>query len=288
MYFEHVSHAARECRDGGLKENNPTQVALNEARKIPNCSTRALDLILSIGSGFADKPASHPNNNSLGIRLIPEWLSNFFATLISTMNGEEAWQKFHNNLNHEPHIRERASRLNVKIAGPEESSFDDITEIAKLETEARRYDFTGPAPNTPTSPFLGPAPSCMIQCAADRLRASLFFFELDNVTQHDRVSHVEGHIFCRLRPGEKGFRELLEQSRHFVVNGRKEVVVVPPLVVPPLVRDGTVPMQIKVEFQEQRLSKNIRIDVNFGREHSVAISGFPVRLGVSLSIFLGS
>ncbi|KAH6855719.1 acyl transferase/acyl hydrolase/lysophospholipase [Chaetomium sp. MPI-CAGE-AT-0009] len=276
MYFEPFSHAARICRDGGLKENNPTQVALNEARKIPNCSTRPLDLILSIGSGFADNPASAPNNNSLGIRLIPEWLSNLFATLISTMNGEEAWQKFHDN--HKGHIQERASRLNVKIAGPEEPSFDDITKIAKMETEARQYKFTGSVPNTPTSPILGPAPSCMIQCAADRLRASLFFFELDNVTQHDRVSHVEGHIFCRLRPGEKGFRELLEQSRHFVVHGRKEVVVVPPLV-----RDGTVPMQIKVKFQEQRLSKNIRIDVNFGGEHSVAISGFPVELSTFLT-----
>ncbi|KAK4141483.1 uncharacterized protein C8A04DRAFT_14074 [Dichotomopilus funicola] len=274
MYFDHVSHATRECRDGGLKENNPTQVALNEARKIPNCSTHPLDLILSIGSGFADKPASAPNNNSSGIRLIPEWLSNLFATLISTMNGEESWQKFHDN--HKGHIQERACRLNVKIPGPEEPSFDDITTIDKMEAEARQYKFVGSVPNTLTSPILGPAPSCMIQCAADRLRASLFFFELDNVTQHDRVSHVEGHIFCRLRPGEKGFRELLEQSKHFVVHGRKEVVLIPPLV-----RDGTVPMQIKVQFQEQRLSKNIRIDVNFGGEYSVAISGFPVELSVS-------
>jgi len=273
MYFEHVSHAGRECRDGGLKENNPTQVALNEARKIPNCNTRPLDLILSIGSGFADKPAEAPNYLGLST-LIPEWLYNLFATLISTMNGEEAWQKFHDN--HKGHTQERSSRLNVKIAGPEEPSFDDRSQIPKLEEEARRYNFTGTVPNTPTSPILGPAPACMIQCAADRLCASIFFFELDKVTQHDRVSHVEGHIFCRLRPGEKGFQELLNRVRHFVVHGKKE-----PVMVPPYVRDGTVPMQIKVEFQEQRLSRNIRIDVNFGGEHSVAISGFPVELSVS-------
>ncbi|KAK0731946.1 acyl transferase/acyl hydrolase/lysophospholipase, partial [Lasiosphaeris hirsuta] len=266
MYFEHVSHAGRECRDGGLKENNPTQVALNEARKIPNCSTRPLDLILSIGSGFADKPAEAPNHLGLST-LIPEWLYNLFATLISTMNGEEAWQKFHDN--HKGHIQERSSRLNVKIAGPEEPSFDDRSQIPKMEDEARRYNFAGTVPNTPTSPILGPAPACMIQCAADRLRASLFFFELDKVTQHDRVSHVEGHIFCRLRPGEKGFRELLDRVRHFVVHGKKE-----PVVVPPYVHDGTVPMQIKVEFQEQRLSRNIRIDVNFGGGMVLLLVGF--------------
>src|ERR1700733_10265061 len=83
MYFEPTSHEGNECRDGGLKENNPVQIAVNESKTIWGNKTN-FDLVLSVGAGQAQDPQKRPSSNFI----LPSCLTDLFNILISTMNGE--------------------------------------------------------------------------------------------------------------------------------------------------------------------------------------------------------
>lgn len=176
MYFDPVSHAGRDCRDGGLKENNPTQVALIEAREVWG-DAKPCDIILSVGSGYA-KTAPIAPKRPFGI---PGWLYHLFNTLLDTMNGQEAWNRFYDTLS--TRQKERAARLNVLFQQDMEPGFDDLAGIGKMEQEAQDFVFPAKYTDSTTSPVQGPVQTMMIDLMADRLRASLFFFDLDKVTQ---------------------------------------------------------------------------------------------------------
>ncbi|CZR37777.1 uncharacterized protein FPRO_07032 [Fusarium proliferatum ET1] len=261
MYFEHVSHAGHECRDGGLKENNPIQVALNESRKIWEDPT--YDVILSIGSGQARYPATEPVSTAI----IPKWLAHLFSTLVSTMNGEDAWDRFRSS--QDKHILDRASRFNLRFNGSTEPALDDVNAIPSMETAAKKETFYERPSISPFSATSGIIQVDALHLMADKLRASLYFFELGNITKHGTVAVVQGCICCRLMPNDNGFKELLSRTLRFLIRGKvyefKRVPVDQPL-------------RFAVEFQHQHLDEPIRIDVNFGATHSTAISGFPMTL----------
>ena len=112
---------------------------------------------------------------------------------------------------------------------------------------------------------------------ADRLRASIFFFELESVTQQDGVWTMDGHICCRLRPGEQGFRELLERTKSCMIQGIRTATYK----IPTSLDREKAPVRLYIKFKEQSLVRWIRGDANFGDSHSVTISGFPMELSVS-------
>ncbi|KAG5758333.1 hypothetical protein H9Q72_013528 [Fusarium xylarioides] len=261
MYFEHVSHAGHECRDGGLKENNPIQVALNESRKIWEEPT--YDVFLSLGSGQARYPATEPVSTAI----IPKWLAHLFSTLVSTMNGEDAWDKF--RCSQDGRIIERASRFNLRFDGSTEPALDDVNAITSMEAAAKKATFYERPSRSPFSATSGIIQEDALHHMADRLRASLYFFDLGSITKHGTVTVIHGWICCRLMPNDQGFKELLSRTLRFLVRGKVYEFKRVPI---------DQPLRLAVEFQHQHLYEPIRIDVNFGATHSTTISGFPMTL----------
>ena len=129
MFFEHTSHSGCDCRDGGLKANNPIQQAVNESKSIWGKEID-FDLLLSIGPGHADKPQKQPSSR----HVMPQWLTNLLKTLLSTMDGQGAWDMFVQSA--EPRIHDRATRLNVEFEDQSEPALDDIGSVRRMELAA--------------------------------------------------------------------------------------------------------------------------------------------------------
>jgi hypothetical protein len=217
MYFEPETWCGYECRDGGLKHNNPIQLGVDECKEIWHPDV-GFDVILSVGSGRARKPQQKPAS----WKLLPAWLGDLFNTLMSTMNGEEAWTRFRQG--QAPRTRNRASRLNVKLTSEETPALDDISKIPALEGMARKFDF-GPPPAQERDPFEPIAGSfvfnyTLLNQLADQLRASMYFFQLVSIRKQKDIYSVTGWIGCRIDPEERAFTTILQKTNNFQVKGR--------------------------------------------------------------------
>lgn len=126
MYFEPVGYEGSLCWDGGLRENNPIQVAVNEAKTFwgPNAP---FDMIVSLGCGEAKKPQPAPTASSW----ILGDLYDLFKTLLETMNGNATWNKFKESVDQS--ILNRCSRLNIPLSEGIEPPLDDVGAIGRLE-----------------------------------------------------------------------------------------------------------------------------------------------------------
>ncbi|SPN97426.1 uncharacterized protein DNG_00940 [Cephalotrichum gorgonifer] len=261
MYFEPVSHDGVECRDGGLKDNNPIQLAVNECKKIWGDSID-FDVLLSIGSGKAKESQDQPASNFI----IPEWLQAALTALLSNLNGESEWERFYNS--QEKRILERACRLNVELDVEQEPALDDVSSIPNMETVADTYPFQFQWTRSDFDPFSDFPGDDALSAVADRIRGSMFFFHPTSITPAGDIYSIQGYIGCRLRPGDRGYAQLIHKTKDFIVKGFS--------VGAPMTPDYKL-MKYEVNFQHQS-SEPIRIDVNFDAEHSVAISGFPMTL----------
>jgi hypothetical protein len=267
MYFEPTLHEGNECRDGGLKENNPVQIAVNESKTIWGNKTN-FDLVLSVGAGQAQDPQKRPSSNFI----LPSWLTDLFNILISTMNGEDAWRRYREC--QDARITDCSSRLNVRFQDRYEPQLDDLESIPMMESVAEKYKFSERASGSSFSPISGIPDTGLLENLADRLRASMYFLQLSSINQYEDVSVIRGWICCRLGPGESGFEALLNRTAGFDIKGKFHKA--------PRPAKGA-SMRFEVTFQQQFLDDAIRIDVNFGSSHSVAISGFPMTLRVSFT-----
>lgn len=267
MFFEPTSHEGSECRDGGLKENNPVQIAVNESKTIWGKKTN-FDLVLSVGAGQAQDPQKRPSSSFI----LPSWLTDLFNILISTMNGEDAWRRYKEC--QDTRITDRSSRLNVRFQDRYEPRLDDLESIPMMESVAEKCKFSERASGSSFSPISGIPDTGLLESLADRLRASMYFLQLVSVNQHEDVSVIRGWICCRLGPGESGFEALLNRTAGFDIKGKFHKAARP--------AKGA-SMRLEITFQQQLLDDAIRIDVNFGSSHSVAISGFPITLRVSFT-----
>jgi hypothetical protein len=268
MFFEPMRHSGVDCRDGGLKENNPLQIAVNESKKLWGEKAH-YDLILSVGSGQADIPQSRPTSKFV----IPSWLSDLLTTLLSTMNGEDAWLRYKDA--QPQRVLERSSRLNVRFPGTKEPALDALEQIDSMESTARAYDkFHERVSNTPFSPISGITKTGMLETLADRLRASLYYLQVKSISQLDEVYIIKGWIRCQIDPSDGSFHRLLKQTSGFKVKKTfYSAAGVPRL-------SGSPPMNLEVEFTHQSPDEPIRIDVDFGKSHMVTISGFPMKIKV--------
>ncbi|OAQ67009.1 patatin-like phospholipase domain-containing protein [Pochonia chlamydosporia 170] len=134
MYFESGRHDGVDCRDGGLIENNPLQIAVNEARKLWGTDA-SFDIVTSIGCGKAYKPQPAPTSTFV----ISGWVEELFKTLIETMNGHKAWEKFYDDSGND--MLDRCERLNVLLKDEIEPELDDVSAISRLEDLAKSYYF---------------------------------------------------------------------------------------------------------------------------------------------------
>lgn len=265
MYFEHTTHSGYDCRDGGLKANNPIQDAVDESKSIWGSSVN-YDLLISVGSGRGDRPQKHPSS----WKLVPEYLVGLTRALLSTMDGEGAWYMFHRGI--EGRIRDRAVRLNVKFDGEAEPALDDKKSVDLMQWHAANYQFYNNSRALSLS-LQGDVPKDMLECLAARLQASLFFFEMEYMEEKTEEVAIRGWICCRLSHNEAGFRNLMDRTKGFYVAGQQ-------LQESKRWTASSAPFRHGVFIHEskQNLDKHIRIDVDFGKKYRVSISGFPMTL----------
>lgn len=269
MYFEPVLHDGVVCRDGGLTENNPLQIAVEEARKI--WGTHApFDLITSLGCGMAKKAQSPPASAFI----IHGWVNTLFKTLIETMNGHKAWVKFSRGPGKD--MLDRCVRLNVWFQTETEPELDDVDAIPQMKSLGQSYNFYYQPREGKFTPVSGQVEGDALDVLANRHKASLYFFELNSITYNNEVAIVEGWICCRLQPSRLCHKQLIGQTGHFRII--KQTVDMPQL-------GDEERLKLKVSFQQQasQNSEPLRIDVKFNRvKYYVSISGFPLTLKVRL------
>ena len=271
MYFEPVMHDGNECMDGGLRENNPIQIAINESKKIWGDQIN-FDIALSVGSGVSRFPPNRPTS----LAIIPRWLDDLFTTLINSMNGEDQWKRYLDSQG--SRLKHRSTRLNVVLKRDTEPELDDVKNIGDLEDEASSFHFFNKRPvisRFMPIPEEGKQQDKLME-TADRLVGSLFFFILSNITQTQDTYAIRGSICCRLGPGERGFDALMRKVQGFKVRNT----------IYELKKSGDEEyMKLDVAFQEQRKDEPIRIDASFERSRFAAISGFPMTLEVCTLYF---
>ncbi|KAF1995294.1 FabD/lysophospholipase-like protein, partial [Amniculicola lignicola CBS 123094] len=271
IYFEayHVPTAGVDCRDGGLRDNNPIQIAVDESRRIWGPHT-TFDAILSIGSGSALNPPRRPKTHGK----LPERFATLVETFFRTMDGQEAWERYKKGVYGT--LDFRSYRFNVKFKGANQPPLDAVSEIDNMVAETTNYFFH--MNNNPSDPLaIMPPVQDAIQEVALRLRASLFFFEPDNIVYNkDRtIAMVRGHICSRLTRNSEALRKLIALTEGFMIQETFFNVPIP-------AEHMLLKVPVRVQQVINATSTQFRIDVKFKEGgYIVPISGCPISLEVS-------
>ncbi len=90
------------------------------------------------------------------------------------------------------------------------------------------------------TPISGGCEFTLLDQLADRLRASMYFFQLVSITKNRNSFSVTGWIGCQIEPKESAFSILLQCTTGFKVKGR-------PYTLPADAADGSA-LRLPVEF----------------------------------------
>jgi len=164
-------------QDGGLKHNNPINLALWENRYIwPSAN---VDMVLSLGTGTTKASAS-PSAPNFRHVFLDGFIPRLYRSFISSLDGQSAWQDLQNRLDNES--RKDYFRLNV-ILTEKQFTIDDVNCMAELrDCVHTKSDFKH---------------NCTEIVHAILL--SSLFFELSHMPLFvDGVYHCYGMIRCRL------------------------------------------------------------------------------------------
>lgn len=239
-------------QDGGLRHNNPVDLALWECRKIWNSDTTP-DVVLSLGTGTEEHPPSpkaphfrHVFNDGF----IPRLCRSFMTSL----DGERAWRDLINRL--------------------DESTRDDYFRFnVPLSTEEPRIDDVGQMENLKNSVHLLPNGLEDRINAASALLIASFYFELQSFPRFDAGRYFcQGLIRCR-NNGEAVLKSLASIHGGLLeFAGDTEVL-------------GTLCQTDicdlchlyckKVKFFVRHLEDTVNIQVKFNGHVKRKISGFP-------------
>lgn len=118
-------------QDGGLRHNNPINIALWECKKIwPQVTQNEVDYVVSLGTGTcAPIDASTTHNSSNGSSWKDLFILRLYRSLMASMDGQKIWTELRNQLP-EGNI-DRYFRLNVQFKG-REPQLDDIKSMHQL------------------------------------------------------------------------------------------------------------------------------------------------------------
>jgi hypothetical protein len=270
MYFEPFmfNEGGVTCRDGGLRENNPVQVAVRQAKKIWE-NKKPFDLILSVGSGEARFSSRGPTST---VGVVPSWLQQLFYTFLATMNGTDAWRRYYDNADG---LTRRSRRLNVRLSSQVEPDLDDKEAVPGMIEDAKDFSFF----NSHKYPLCSPPQSDLLIEVALQLRASLFFFQPKDISYlpDGKVATVTGFISSRLDSASKAFENLLALTDGFLL---------PSLLTEesPALENCKPVFRLEVSFDcdTEYPDKRVQLQVKFkDLGCSVAISGFPTTFKVS-------
>ena len=167
-FFKSFTHqpSRREYMDGGILHNNPIQIAESERKLLwPEHGNDLPDIVLSIGSGYSKRKLPDeqimPMSQKGIITNIRTLKKIAYGTIENSLNAEQAWQNFTEQLSEE--AKPRYHRLNVTLPyedGP--PNLDDVKAIHNLKLDVRK------AMSTKMD---------QVREIANQLIASCFFFE---------------------------------------------------------------------------------------------------------------
>ncbi|KAJ8058493.1 hypothetical protein OCU04_012681 [Sclerotinia nivalis] len=189
-------------QDGGLRQNDPGNIALQEVAAIfPNSAEPSL--VVSLGTGAArvnEVPEMGPSRGLLRDGFIPRLIRAFKLSFGSAIAHK------HRSLRRQG-SREQYFRFDIEFDHPE-PELDDTTRMQEVKERARSAICE--------SKELDHLARCVV--------AELFLFELDSVPKKERGRYVcQGRIICRLRVHNTALQVLLEQlhrsSAVFLIQG---------------------------------------------------------------------
>lgn len=175
------SDTTRKFQDGGLRFNNPVNLALWETRVLWPKMAEKCDLVLSVGTGTASSNtelSSRPDSQgSWKTRYVPR----LFRAFMNSLDGENTWQELYNGIRDSR--KDRYYRINTKFDG-EEPQLDDVDKMEELNRATSQGDLG--TSTTETS-------------IIEILVASQFYFELGKlpVPLASGRYACSGYIRCR-------------------------------------------------------------------------------------------
>lgn len=265
-------------QDGGLQHNMSMQIAIWEARRL--WAGEYPDIGLSLGTGHLwtdqsgsgkilhdasstrrchsstcltfptvepSKSVPTPTRTGLTRRLL--------TAFVSRLDGGNEWARFRNTA--PASVVSRCIRLDPSLRSPPQ--LDDTSALQDLERQTERFlrEKDGE-----------------LRLICDRLVASSFYFELDNLPRRlEGRYHCGGYIQCRLPLKDNGrihlFERLLKQKAFFAVNGEAFSC---------MVSDNwaaSTPYRCRIAFIVNSLDEEVRIVLSGGVQQAMLISGMP-------------
>lgn len=183
-FFKTASFSFGTFQDGGLKHNNPVNIALWECQHIWP-AVKSPDVVVSLGTG-TEKQAQNSSPQRDTFRHI--WRDGFiprlFRSFMSSIDGENAWRDLWNRL--DTHSRKQYFRLNVIFpTSMPEPGIDDLGSLEELPLLVRTQ-----AKGTPAR-----------QEVVSALLISNFFYELESLPVFKSGKfECKGAIHCRIEP----------------------------------------------------------------------------------------
>jgi hypothetical protein len=238
-------------QDGGLRHNNPASIAQWETQFLWSRKAEP-DFMLSLGTGTSTMVPAHE------VICRPRFYKRLFASFMRSLDGEDAWESFLNNVPLKS--RHRYHRLNIKFPGPE-PSLDDADRLPELK-------------ETVSSTIHQDRPSML--SVVDSMLASMFYFELDRLPARDSYGFsCSGLIFCRLDLPADGLRQLhlrlTETSSWFIVQGK-------PIACSQGIPEGLPPFRKRVTFRVESKDELITLSLRGIISKPRQLSGFPTTL----------
>ncbi|KAH8672607.1 hypothetical protein BGZ60DRAFT_563027 [Tricladium varicosporioides] len=177
--FSPYSTRNGQYQDGGLKNNNPVEVAISEAQLIWQ-SDYSLDLLVTVGTGFSKTP---PPPQPGIYNVLPAFILRSINFFMNSLDSEKSWLRYQSGL--ADNEKARYHRLNMEMELLPQ--LDHTSKIDLLESKTADYFKQG------TDAY------SVLNNTAYSLVASLFYFEMSKLSKISEKSHsVDGLILCRL------------------------------------------------------------------------------------------
>ncbi|KAK6355689.1 hypothetical protein TWF718_000082 [Orbilia javanica] len=193
--------------DGGVKNNNPINWAINEAKQLwPELQeTQRTDILISLGTGkFENYTLWEPSfvfNRS--------WVRDIIQSFLQNLNGEVAWEEFKQDKGAEKYDPRTHHRLNANLP-IKRCKLDDVRQLKLLREETERY----------LGDMTSKGGSRYMHSVAHRLLAKLFFFQPTSRSRCDQgkgasLTHLPGVIRCRLDNHSTEVKTLVTKIAYF-------------------------------------------------------------------------
>jgi len=114
-------------QDGGLKHNNPVNLALWESGYI--WPTTNIDMVLSLGTG-TNKASVSPSAPNFRHIILDGFIPRLYRSFISSLDDQSAWQDLQNRLDSQS--RKDYFRLNVTLTD-KQFTIDDVDRMQELQ-----------------------------------------------------------------------------------------------------------------------------------------------------------